>query len=169
MNLGSILASWVVYGPGGLKSPSWLLQDCLLEPIWTQHGPKLAPTCFKLGPCWLQVGSNLPQVGAMLGPDLGFQPPLSQPKPFQILSQALPDPIQEATSHPPGLGSWIGSLGRCILHLPNHQLGPRNTSTWNYAFAGVRVHIRIYIYIYIYTYIHTYIGMMYNTYDIIYI
>ena len=57
-----------------------MLQDGLLEPIWTQHGPKLAPSWFKLCPCWPQVGSNMTQVGPMLDPDPGPQPPLSQPK-----------------------------------------------------------------------------------------
>ena len=82
MNFGSFLASWVVYAPRGLKIASRLLQDGLLEPIWTQHGPKLAPSWFRLDPCWPQVGSNLPQVGSMLDADPGPQPPLSQPKPF---------------------------------------------------------------------------------------
>ena len=90
---------------------SRLLQDGILEPIWTQHGPKLPASWLKLGLCWPQVGSNLAQVGPMLAPDPGPQPPLSQPKPFQILSQALQDPIKEATPHPPGLGSRIWSLG----------------------------------------------------------
>merc|ERR1711965_1184427 len=94
------------------QEASRLLKDGLVETIWTQHRPKLAPTCLKLGPCWLQVGSNLAQVGAMLASDPGPQPPLSQPKPFQIPSQALQEPIQEATPRPPGLGSWIWSLGR---------------------------------------------------------
>ena len=95
MIFGSFLASWVMYAPRGLKIPSGLLQDGLLEPIWTQHGPKLAPSWLKLGPCWAQVGSNLSQVGPMLGPDPGPQPPLSQPKPFQtpsLWSLSLPNP-----------------------------------------------------------------------------
>ena len=94
-----------------LQEASRLVQDGLLEPIWTPHGPKLSPSWLKLGLCWPQVGSNLAQVGPMLAPDPGPQPPLSQPKPFQIPSQALQEPIQEATPRPPGLGSWIWSLG----------------------------------------------------------
>ena len=39
----SFLVSWLVYPLRGLKMPLWLLQDGLLEPIWNQHGPKLAP------------------------------------------------------------------------------------------------------------------------------
>ena len=93
------------------QEASRLLQDGPPEPIWTQHGTKLAPSWLELGPCWSQVGSNLAQVGPMLAPDPGPQPPLSQPKPFQIPSQALQEPIQEATPRPPGLGSWICSLG----------------------------------------------------------
>ena len=85
-NFGWFLASWVVYAQRGLKIPSQLLQDDLLEPLWTQHGPKLAPTCLKLGPCWTQVGSNLAQVGPMLDQDPGPKPPLGQPKPFQTPS-----------------------------------------------------------------------------------
>ena len=96
------------------QEASRLLQDGILEPIWTQHGPKLAPSWLKLGPCWLQVGSNLAQVGAMLASDPDPQPPLSQPKPFQIPSQALQEPIQEATPRPPGLGNWIWSLGNAF-------------------------------------------------------
>ena len=93
------------------QEASRLLQDGILDPIWTQHGPKLPASWLKLGLCWPQVGSNLAQVGPMLVPDPGPQPPLSQPKPFQILSQALQDPIKEATPHPPGLGNRIWSLG----------------------------------------------------------
>ena len=80
----SFLASWVVYAQRGLKIPSWLLQDGLLELMWTQHGPKLAPSWLKLVPCWPQVGSNLAQVGSMLDPDPRPQLPLSQPRPIQI-------------------------------------------------------------------------------------
>ena len=104
------------------QEASRLLQDGILEPIWTQHGPKLAPSWLKLGLCWPQVGSNLAQVEPMLAPDPGPQPPLSQPKPFQIPSQALQEPIQEATPRPPGLGSWIWSLG-----IP---FGPPKHPTW---------------------------------------
>ena len=86
VKFGSFWAPWVVYAPRGLQIASRLLHDGLLEPIWTQHGPKLAPSWLKLVPCWPQVGSNLAQVGPMLGPDPGPQPPLSQPKPFQIPS-----------------------------------------------------------------------------------
>ena len=126
LNLESFWASSVVYA----QQASRLLQDGILEPIWTQHGPKLAPSWLKLGLCWPQVGSNLALVGPMLVPDPGPQPPLSQPKPFQIPSQALQEPIQEATPRPPGLGSWILEPWKYLLDLPNPQLGPQNCSTW---------------------------------------
>ena len=114
-----------MYAPRGLKIASRLLQEGLLEPIWTQHRPKLAPSWLKLGPCWPQVGSNLAQVGPMLAPDPGPQPPLSQPKPFQIPSQALQEPIQEATPRPPGLGSWIWSLGSTFWTSQTPNLDPK--------------------------------------------
>ena len=84
MNFGSVWTSWVVYAPRALKIASRLLQDGLLEPIWTQHGPKLAPSWLKLSLCWPQVGSNLAQVGPMLGPFAGPQPLLGRPWPLLI-------------------------------------------------------------------------------------
>ena len=107
------------------QEASRLPQDGLPEPIWTQHGPKLAPSWLKLGLCWPQVGSNLAQVGPMLAPDPGPQPPLSQPKPFQIPSQALQDPMKEATPHPPGLGSRIWSLGSAFWTSQTPNLDPK--------------------------------------------
>ena len=74
-------------------------------------GPNIGPSWLQVGSRWAHVGSNLAQVGAMLASDPDPLPPLSQPKPFQIPSQALQEPIQEATPRPPGLGSWIWSLG----------------------------------------------------------
>ena len=120
-----------------LQEASRLLQDGILEPIWTQHGPKLAPSWLKLGLCWPQVGSNLAQVGPMLAPDPGPQPqpPLSQPKPFQIPSQALQDPIKEATPHPPGLGSRIWSLGGAFWTSQSPNL---DCSTWLQSTAQAR-------------------------------
>ena len=112
-----------------LQEASRLVQDGLLEPIWTPHGPQLAPSWLKLDLCWPQVGSNLTQVGPMLAPDPGPQPPLSQPKPFQIPSQALQDPMKEATPHPQGLGSKIWSLGGAFWTPPDPQLGPQTCST----------------------------------------
>ena len=78
-----------MYASRGLKIASNLLQVGLHEPIWIQLEPKLAPSCLKLGPCWPQVGSNLAQAGLMLGPFLGPQPPLGQPKAFQTLPCGL--------------------------------------------------------------------------------
>ena len=62
------------------------------------------PSWLKLGLCWPQVDSNLAQVGPMLGPFAGPQPPLGQHKPFQTASllplglpsftRALQDPKQ---------------------------------------------------------------------------
>ena len=95
------------------QEASRLLQDGLLEPIWTQHGPKLAPSWLKLGLCWPQVGSNLAQVGAMLGPFPSPQPPLGQPKPFQspsLLPLGLPNPYKTQNGLQKGL--------------PSLQLGP---------------------------------------------
>ena len=113
MNFGPFLASWVVYAPRGLKIASRLLQDGLLEPMWTRHGPKLAPSWFKLGPCWPQVGSNFVQVGSMLGPDPGPQPPLDPPKPFQIPSLL-----------PLGLPNTYKTQSGVQKGLPGLQLGP---------------------------------------------
>ena len=59
--------------------PSWLQIDS----SWSHVGPKLSPSWLKLNPWWPQVASNLLQVGPMLDPDPGPQPPLSQPKPFE--------------------------------------------------------------------------------------
>ena len=145
------------------QEASRLLQDGILEPIWTQHGPKLAPSWLKLGLCWPQVGSNLAQVGPMLAPDPGPQPPLSQPKPFQIPSQALQDPIKEATPHPPGLGSRIWSLGSAFWTSQTPNLDPK-TARHGSKKDLPRLQIlqprpggwgvASYIYIYIYIYIH---------------
>ena len=93
------------------QDASRLPQICFLESILSHIDLKLSPSWLKLGLCWPQVGSNLAQVEPMLASDPGPQPPLSQPKLFQIPSQALQEPIQEATPRPPGLGSWIWSLG----------------------------------------------------------
>ena len=38
-----------------LQEASRLVQDGLLEPIWTPHGPKLSPSWLKLGLCWPQI------------------------------------------------------------------------------------------------------------------
>ena len=78
-----------MYAPRGLKIATRLLQVSLLEPIWAQLGPKLAPSWLKLGPCWAQVGSNLAQVGPMLAPFASPQPPLGQQKHFQTLPFCL--------------------------------------------------------------------------------
>ena len=107
-----------MYASRGLKIASKLLQVGLHEPIWTQLGP----SCFKLDPCWPQVGSNLAQVGPMLAPSwlqLGLSwahaGPISGSPAAPGPTQALPNLIKEATPHPPGQGSRIWSLGRCFL------------------------------------------------------
>ena len=87
---------WIFHHFGHLgmcmpQEASRLLQDGLLEPIWNQHRPKLAPSWLKLGLCWPQFGSNLAQVGPMLAPD---RSPLSQPKPFQMIDPFLPKPFK---------------------------------------------------------------------------
>ena len=161
------------------QEASRLLQDGILEPIWTQHGPKLAPSWLKLGLCWPQVGSNLAQVGPMLVPDPGPQPPLSQPKPFQIPSQALQDPMKEATPHPPGLGSRIWSLGGAFWTPQTPNLDPKPAPhASKKVLPRLEIHspgpvvgrsLFIYIYIYIYIcylfihlHIHIYIIVIYR-------
>ena len=67
VTLGSNLVSLVVYASRDLKIASRLLQDGLLEPIWAQLRPKMAPSWLKLGPCWAQVGSKLAQVAPKIG------------------------------------------------------------------------------------------------------
>ena len=156
---------WVLHGSGGLKMASELLQVDFLEPIWAQLGAKLAPSWLKLGLCWPQVGSNLAQVEPMLAPDLGPQPPLSQPKPFQIPSQALQEPIQEATPRPPGLGSWIWSLGSTFWtsQTPNLDLktarhgSKKDLPRLQILSAQARWLGRSLFYIYIYIYIYIYV------------
>ena len=86
MKFALFVASEVVHTPRGFKMASRLVQDGRLEPIWTQHGTELAASWLKLGPSQDQVGSNLAQVGPMLDPFPGLQPPLGQPKPFQTPS-----------------------------------------------------------------------------------
>ena len=98
INFGYILAPLLLYASRGLKITSRLLQAGLIQPIWAPLEPKLAPSWLKLGPCWAQVGSNLAQVGPMLGSFRGPQPPLGQPKPFQIPSCCL------LASHTPTCG-----------------------------------------------------------------
>ena len=120
-----ILVYAVLYASRCLQVASNLLQICFLESILSQIDPKLSPSWLKLGLCWPQVGSNLAQVEPMLAPDPGPQPPLSQPKPFQIPSQALQDPIKEATPHPPGLGSRIWSLGSAFWTSQTPNLDPK--------------------------------------------
>ena len=87
-------------------APSWLRLAYLsvFGPRLTQVGSKLAPVGSKLGPSWLQVGSSwthvctkLAQVGPLLGPHPGPQPPLDQPKPFQtpsLLPLGHPNPYK---------------------------------------------------------------------------
>ena len=113
INFGS--KTWWIFnhfGPLGSGMPqeaSRLLQDGIPEPIWTQHGPKLAPSWLKLGPCWPQVGSNLAQVGPMLGPFVDSQPLLGQ------------------TLAPPDFSLWpLGALHQ-PSGFPNPQLGSCKT------------------------------------------
>ena len=117
IQFGSILDSHTSYASRGLEIASKLLQVGLHEPMRTELGSKLAPSCIRLGPCWPQLGSNLAQARLMLGAFLGPQPPLGQPKPFRTPSQDLPDPfpcIKEAMPRPPGLGCRIWSLRRLL-------------------------------------------------------
>ena len=119
MKFGSFWAPWVVYAPRGFQIASRLLQDGLLEPIWTQHGPKLAPSWLKLGPCWPQVGSNLAQVGPICRSPASPGPTLAPPDPSLWPLGAL--------HQPSGLPNL--QLGSCktqhgaFLGLPNLQIG----------------------------------------------
>ena len=90
-----------------------------LNPTWAQVGSKLAQVGPILDPSWLQLGSSWAHVGPISGPPAALGP-----------TQALPNPIKEATSHPPGLGSRMWSLGRLLLDLQNPQPGSQNTPTW---------------------------------------
>ena len=140
-------------------------QDCCRMAYLNLSGPKnMDPSCklAQVGPMLAQVGSNLAQVGPRLAPVPGPQAPLSQPKPFQIPSQALQDSIKEATPRPPHLGSRIWSLGRAFWtsqtpnldpktarhgskkDLPRLQILQPRPGGW-----GVASYIYIYIYIYI--------------------
>ena len=132
-----ILVYAVLYASRCLQVASNLLQICFLESILSQIDPKLSPSWLKLGLCWPQVGSNLAQVEPMLAPDLGPQPPLSQPKPFQIPSQALQDPIKSLLpihqAWAAGFGAWEVPFGPPkpptwtpkLLHMaPIHSPGP---------------------------------------------
>ena len=125
-NFRSNLASLVVYASRALRIASRLLQVGLLEPIWTPLGPKLAPSWLRLGPCWLQVVSNLAQVGPICGspasPGLTLAPPDASLWPLGALHQPSGFPN-------PQFGSCKTQHG-AILDLPSAQLAPKNTSTW---------------------------------------
>ena len=127
-----------------LQEASRLVQDGILQPIWTPHGPKLPPSWLNLDLCWPQVGSNLAQVGPMLAPSwlqLGSSwahvGPRSgspaAPEPTQTLPDPFPSPSRThsrgySPSTRPGqldLEPW-----KYLLDLPNPQLGPQNCSTW---------------------------------------
>ena len=96
------------------QEASRLLQDGLLEHIWTQHGPKLAQVGPMLAPSWLQLGSSWAHVEPRSGSSATPEPTL-----------ALPNPIKEATPHPPGLGSRIWSLGSAFWTSQTPNLDPK--------------------------------------------
>ena len=109
MNFESFFASVVVYAPRGLKIASRLLQDGLFELIWTQHGPKLAPSLGQVGPMlapsWFQLGSSWVHVGPSSGSPAAPGPTQAFPdsKPLQTLLKRL-RPIRRAWAA--GFGDW---------------------------------------------------------------
>ena len=106
-----------MYAQRGLKIASRLLQDCLLEPIWTQLGPKLAPSWLKLGPSWLQLDSSWTHVGPKLAPIwLKLGPGWAQlrvPKAAPGPTQAIPETVPVASWFPKPLQDPKWTLKRC--------------------------------------------------------